>query len=356
MTLPPPGRPGPTAETGLSLVDVLAGIAIALIAIVVVHRAFVAIGELRRDASALADAEQTASFAVSMLATAAGNAGAGIGTAARFLDSCPASADIATTQRPIPAMVIDGGGADRPDALVVRQAFQSRLGAPAAFAVAAAAGTSFRVQSPDGFAVGDRIVAISRTGVCAPAEVTGVTAAAPGITAVAHTTVDTDLPVTSLLLNLGTASRASTLRFDLASGVLRSTDVLNGDAPVPLVSNIVNLKLRYGVDRNGDGALDDWVAATAAEGLDAIALLSAPRVVLDRIVALRIGVIARSEEFDRTATSDYHWVLFDCELPDSSACPGRLTGTIAASAAGGFRYRSGETIVPLRNSLWNRGT
>jgi hypothetical protein len=138
--------------------------------------------------------------------------------------------------------------------------------------------------------------------------------------------------------------------------VLRSTDVLNGDAPVPLVSNIVNLKLRYGVDRNGDGALDDWVAATAAEGLDAIALLSAPRVVLDRIVALRIGVIARSEEFDRMATSDYHWVLFDCELADKTACPGRLEGTIATSAAGGFRYRSSETIVPLRNSLWNRGT
>lgn len=356
MTGPLPRRSGAARASGLTLVDVLVGIAIALIAIVVVHRAFVAIGELRRSASARADAEQTAGFVTSMLATAAGNAGAGIGTAARFLDSCPPSADIATTQRPIPAMVIEGGRADRPDALVVRQVLQSRLAAPAALAGAAAAGASFRVQSPDGFAVGDRIVAISRTGVCATAEVTGVVAAAPGITEIAHTAVDVDLPVTSLLLNLGTASRASTLRFEVASGVLRSTDVLNGDAPVPLVSNIVDLKLRYGVDRNGDGTLDDWVAATAAEGLDAISLLSAPRAVLDRIVALRIGVIARSEEFDRMATGDYHWVLFDCELPDRTACPGRLEGTIAGSAAGGFRYRSDETIVPLRNSLWNRGT
>jgi type IV pilus assembly protein PilW len=356
MTLRSSGLPGSARETGLTLVDVLTGIAIALIAIVVVHRAFVAIGELRRNASALADAEQAASFAASMLATAAGNAGAGIGAAARFLDSCPASADITTTQRPIPAMVIDGGNANRPDALVVRQVQQARLGAPAAFAVAAGAGASFRIQSPDGFAIGDRVVAISRTGLCAMAEVTGVSTAAPGITDIAHTAVDVDLPVTSLLLNLGAASRASTLRFDVASGVLRSTDVLNGDAPVPLVSNIVNLKLQYGVDRNGDGILDDWVAATAAEGLDAASLLSAPRVVLDRIVALRIGVIARSEEFDRTATGSYRWVLFDCELPDSTACPGRLEGTTAASAAGGFRYGSHEIVVPLRNSLWNRGT
>ncbi|MGE5087538.1 MAG: PilW family protein [Candidatus Levyibacteriota bacterium] len=356
MTRPLPRRSDVTRATGLTLVDVLVGIAISVIAIAVVHRAFVAIGELRRSASARADAEQTASFVASMLATAAGSAGAGISAAARHLDSCPVSTDIATTQRPIAAMVIDGGGADRPDVLFVRQVQQSRLAAPAAFAAAAPAGTSFRVQSPDGFAVGDRVVAISRTGVCTATEVTGVTTSAPGITDIAHTAVAVDLPVTSLLLNLGAASRASTLRFDVASGVLRSTDVLNGDAPVPLASNVVNLKIQYGVDRDGDGVLDDWATATAAEGLDGASLLAAPRAMLDRIVALRIGVIARSEDPDRTATDDDRWVLFDCEPPGGSACPGRLEGTIAASAAGGFRHRSREIIVPLRNALWNRGT
>ena len=47
-------------------------------------------------------------------------------------------------------------------------------------------------------------------------------------------------------------------------------------------------------------------------------------------------------------------MLFDCELADKSACPGRLEGTFAAAANGGYRYRVIETVVPLRNSLWNR--
>ncbi len=340
--------------TGLTLVDVLVGITVASISIIVVHQAFVAFGQLRRSASAAADAEQTASFAVAMLATAVGNAGAGIAAAARWLDACPASADIAATQRPIVAMIVDGGGVDRPDSLVVRQAYQPRIGLPAAFAAAAPAGSAFRVQSPDGFAVGDRVVAISRTGICAAAEITVVDIPTAGISEIAHTAVDVDLPVTSLLLNLGPAHRASTLRFDVASGALRSTDVVNADAPAPLVSNIVNVKFQYGADRDGDGVLDAWVGAAAADGIDPASLLSAPRAVLDRIVALRIGIVSRSEEFDPQATGGHRWVLFDCELPDRSACPGRLEGTIGASAAGGFRYRSHEIVVPLRNTLWNR--
>ena len=354
MSLQSAGRNRHDRQTGLTLVDVLVGVTIGLISMVVVHQAFVAFGQLRRTASAAADAEQTASFAVAMLATAVGNAGAGIAAAARWLDPCPPSPDIAATQRPIVAMAIDGGAGDRPDSLVVRQAYQPRLALPAAFATAAPAGSAFRVQSPDGFAVGDRVVAISRSGICAAAEVTAVATDAAGISEIAHTPVEVDLPVTSLLLNLGAANRASTLRFDVASGVLRSTDVVNADAPVPLVSNVVNVKFQYGIDRDGDGVLDDWVGAVAAAGLDATSLLSAPRAVLDRLVALRIGVVSRSEDLDPQATGSHRWVLFDCELPDRSACPGRLEGTIGASAAGGFRYRSHEVVVPLRNTLWNR--
>ena len=48
-------------------------------------------------------------------------------------------------------------------------------------------------------------------------------------------------------------------------------------------------------------------------------------------------------------------MLFDCELDDKSLCPGRLTGAIAATANGAYRYRVLETIVPLRNVIWNAG-
>lgn len=341
-------------ERGVTLVDVLIGLAIALLTMIVVYQSFVVIQSIRRSTGAAADAQGSAMFAVFAVASQAANAGAGLASAAQWLDTCPATADIATTLRPISVLITDGGADDRPDALVIRQSFAPRIAAPAAFAAPAIANSNFRVESSDGFSVGNRIIAISRTGSCATATVTAVASASPGVVEIAHSPVSMDLPATSLLLDVGPAQRAATARYDLVSGTLRSTDVTNGDAPNPLVSNLVNLKFQYGIDSDGDGALDTWVSARAGGDWTPGALLGAPRSTLDRIRAIRIGVIARTEETDRAQTSSHHWVLFDCDADDKSACPGRLEGTIAGSASGGYRYRALETVVPLRNVIWNR--
>ena len=341
-------------QRGVTLVDVLVGLVVALFTMVVVYQTFVVVQTIRRNVAAAADAHGSGEFALSTLAIHAQNAGAGIAYAARWLDSCPVTADIASTLRPIDVLIEDSGRVDRPDSLVIRQSFASG-GIPVRFVAPASAGTFFRVEAVDGFSAGDRIVAISRTGVCAMADVTGIVPAGGGVLDITHSAVATDLPVTSLLLNLGPATRASTARFDVVAGTLRSTDLGNGDAPNPLVSNIANLKFQYGIDTDADGAIDTWVTAGAGGGWSANDVLAAPRATLERIQALRIGVIARSEQIDSTRTRSYHWVLFDCELADKRACPGRLEGTIAASAAGAYRYRALEAVVPLRNGVWNRG-
>jgi type IV pilus assembly protein PilW len=343
-------------QAGVTLVDVMVGLVIALLTIVVVYEAFVVTQAVRRNAGAAADMQANGAFALSTLATQAANAGAGIASAARWLDGCPAVADIATTLRPIDVLITDGGAPDRPDSLVVRQSLAHTSAAPAPFVAAASAGSDFHVGAVDGFAAGDRVIAISRTGHCASAIITAVSNGAAGVLDIAHTPVIVDLPVTSLLLNLGEAPRASTLRFDLASGSLRSTDVSNGDAPNPLVSNLANLKFQYGIDSDGDGVLDTWVTASDTGSWSPATLLAAPRSTLERIKALRIGLIARTERTERTRTGAFHWVLFDCEHEDKSACAGRLEGTFAGSPSGGYRYRVYETVVPLRNTTWNRAT
>lgn len=341
---------------GVALVDVLVGLALAMVAMVIVYRAFVAIEAVRTNAAATSDAQNAGAFALFALALQIGNAGAGIAAAARWLDTCPPTTDVATVLRPINALISDSGRADQPDSLIVREARAPRIAAPAAFATAAPAGANFHVESPDGVAAGDRVIAISRAGECAMAQVTGVGAPVAGVVEITHSPVAVDLPATSLLLNLGPAAFASTARYDVVSGALRSTDVANGDAPNPLVSNIVNLKFQYGLDSDGDGTLDTWVAAGTTGVWSPASLLAAPRATLDRIKAVRIGVITRSERPDRTLVRAFHWVLFDCELSVKSACPGRLEGTIPGVATGGYRYRAYETVVPLRNVLWNRGT
>ena len=346
-------RSKPGASGGASLIDVLAGLAIGLVVLVIVHQTFVAFESVRRNAQGAADAQSSGMFALATLASHIGNAGFGIAAAANALESCPA-ADIATTLRPIAVLITDGGSPDRPDSIVVRQSLSASPAMPAAFAIAAPAGSSFRVESPDAFQAGDRIAATSRAGACATAQVTSVAGPVAGVVDIAHSAVAADFPLGSVLLNLGPAGLAVATRYDVVSNALRSADISNGDAPVPLASNLVNLKLQYGVDSDGDGTLDTWASAVTGGTWSPATLLGAPRSTLARIKAVRIGIVVRSAEPDRALTGAHHWVLFDCDAADKSACPGRLEGTIPGSPAGGYRYRSYEAIVPLRNVIWNR--
>jgi len=336
---------------GVTLVDIVVALVVASLTIIVVAQAFVVIQTIRRSVAGAADAHAASALALRTLAIAAANAGAGITQVADAFDSCPVAADAATTLRPLAVLITDGGRADRPDSLIVRQSLAPSTVA-ARLLSAAPAGSSWTIEAVDGFNVDDRVIATSRDGRCAMTDVTGIASGASGAITLAHAAVDTDLPVTSLLLSLGPHARASTSRYDLVAGTLRSTDIGNGDAPNPLVSNIVNVKFQYGIDSDGDGALDTW--APAAGAWSAANVAAAPWATLARIKALRIGVIARTERVDRTQTHDVHWVLFDCELADKSACPGRLEGTFPPAADGGYRYRVIETVVPLRNALWNR--
>ena len=340
---------------GVTLVDVLVALAVAMLTMVLVYATFALVQSARRSAASGGDLQANGAFALSAISIHVANAGAGFASVSRWLDTCPVDGDIATTLRPVNVLITDGGAPDRPDSLVVRQSLARTGGVIAAFVAEAPPGSAFRIAAVDGYAPGDRVAAISRTGECASATVTTVATSAPGILDIAHSPLGVTLPVTSVLLNLGAATRATVMRLDVAGGSLRSTDVSNGDAPNPVVANVVNVKFQYGIDSDGDGALDTWVPAAEGSPWSPAALLIAPRQVLDRIQAVRIGVIVRSERTERTQTRAFHWVLFDCENEDKSTCPGRLEATIAASPGGGYRYRVYETIVPLRNARWNRG-
>ena len=342
-------------EQGVTLVDVMVALAVAMLTMVLVYATFALAQSARRSAASAADLQANGAFALSTLSIHAANAGAGLASATRWLDSCAAGTDVATTLRPINLLITDGGAPDRPDSLVVRQSLARTAGVIAAFVAEAPSDAPFRIAAVEGYAPGDRVIAISRTGQCASATVTTVATSTPGVLDIAHSPIGIALPVTSVLLNLGPATRAAAMRLDVGGGSLRSTDLTNGDAPNPLVANLVNVKFQYGIDSDGDGAVDTWVAATEGGPWSSAALMTAPRDALERIQAIRIGVIIRSERVESAQTRAFHWVLFDCELDDKTACPGRIEGTIAAAPGGGYRHRAYETVVPLRNTRWNRG-
>ena len=218
----------PLRARGASLIDVLVGLALGLFCIVIMYQAFVALDTARRNATAAADAQSGGTYALHALAVHLGNAGAGVALMTPMLDTCPDTADPATTLRPIPVVVIDGGAPDRPDSIVVRQSL-AIFAAPAALANATPAGAPLRVESVGGFTAGDRIVAISRTGTCVTADVTAVGTAAGGVTELTTSPIAVDLPASTVVVNLGRAGESAVTRYDVAAGNLRSTDVGNGD-------------------------------------------------------------------------------------------------------------------------------
>ena len=139
------------------------------------------------------------------------------------------------------------------------------------------------------------------------------------------------------------------MRYDVVDGTLRSLDLLTPDAaPNPLASNVVTLKAQYGIDLDNDGFLDTWVAADRPPWT-AASVLAAPAATLLGIKAVRIGLIVKSDAYDREQTRRFNWVLFDCGDADKARCAGRLEGSLPAR----WRYRTYEISVPLRNSIGN---
>lgn len=355
---------------GISLVELMVGLVIGMIATAIIFQTFSVAESYKRNTTSAGDAQQNGLFSTFTLALELANAGNGFASAAQILANCPAVNDVATTWRPVPVVIEPGATADTPDAFTVFYSVSPTLVYPAPITLNVPKGaTSIEVQSPNGFKVNDLAVAISPAKLCEPVTISAVGAlsAAGGkrtltVAAGTQNAYPACVPPNCLggLLPLGPAGTVQRVRYDVVNGVLRSQDLMDPNAqPVPLASNIVNMKVEYGVDTDANGVLDTWVDAASA-GFKPQDLLTGTIQQVNRVKAVRIGFIVRGAQYERALATavppngDFDWVLFDCDTHDNT-CPGRLTGTIAADAnGGGYRYRVYETVVPLRNHLWNK--
>jgi type IV pilus assembly protein PilW len=356
---------------GFGLVEIMVGLLIGLIAILVIYQVYTVAEGFKRNTTAVGEAQQTGLFSIFMLGMEAGNAAAGMSDAATDLGACADPGSFAASFRPIPVLITDGGGNSNPDSFAVNYSMSSTLTTSATFAADAAPNTDYVVQSPGGFHNGDMIVAVAQPSVPNTAcESSVIAAPVPtpdfnGFVTLTHSgTAANMFASASRLINMGPCSKAQKVQYSLNNGILYQAPLLDGNCkpianPVgnPLASNIVNMKVEYGVANIGDplAVVSKWVQADAGNGWDPATVLPAPINQVNLIKAIRIGFIVRSEQFDQTL-GNYDWVLFDCSDPNKANCTGRLTGTIAASVAppGNWRYRTYETIIPLRNVIWNK--
>ena len=191
------------------------------------------------------------------------------------------------------------------------------------------------------------------------------------------------------LLNLGPQGLATRIKYDVdtPNAVLRTTDLLTTNALVlnPIAQNVVLMKAQYGIDTNADGIVDCWTPADASTCGDfspaAVITFTLPQ--LNRILAVRIGVVIRSDEPDlRILTDPFNAdlqaeasallastprpavVLFNCSANSNAVCQNRVVVPAAAGVPIGspncapavicnyWRYRTYESVIPLRNAIY----
>jgi type IV pilus assembly protein PilW len=378
-------------QRGFGLIEIMVGVVIGLIAVLVIYQVYAVAEGFKRNTTAAGEAQQNGLFSAFVLGMEIGNGGAGMAAAAQDLASCPDPGGampqrFAQSFRPIPVLITDGGASATSDSFVVNYSMATTLANSALFTGNAAPGATFPVQSPGGFHVDDLVVGVSAPTApgspCASSRVTAVTVPdANGIVTITQTPLfpagGIDFFGSSVLLNMGPCNRAQKIQYSVNNGVLYSTPLLDtsgancGNLANPLVgnplaSNILVMKVEYGIDSDLDPKrlLDTWVQANAAPW-DPATLLPAAITTINQIKAVRIGIIVQSDQFDKNlagftggdyVNGDYNWVLFDCADANKANCPGRLTGSVPAtvSPAGNWRFRKYETVIPLRNEIWNR--
>jgi type IV pilus assembly protein PilW len=402
--------------------EILVGLVIGFIAVLVIYQVYTVSEGYKRNTTALGEAQQTGLYSTFVVGLDLANAGAGMVVESPNLASCidPGGAmpmRYGKFYRPLPVVVADSGDPNIPDTFVLAYSSATTLNSAAPFTAAAAAGNPFQIQSPGGFHANDLVVAISTPGSpqgVAPCPTSKITAVAltndnVGDVIITQTPVDPpggiDLTDAALLLNLGPCNRVQKVMYALkqpppvdnnpvnwnnlpncnsgspcslyAKPLLDTSAGANCGKPVdlaanPIATNVVNMKVQYGISAPGDpkGTLNTWVPAKATPNngdwtwttmMDNAMLVTQ----INQIRAVRIGIIVQSEQFDKTINSTYtagnylngayNWVLFDCADVVKANCPGRLTGSIPLQTVpleGNWRFRTYETVIPLRSAIW----
>ena len=100
------------------------------------------------------------------------------------------------------------------------------------------------------------------------------------------------------------------------------------------------MKLLYGID-NGAGGVN-WLPATGQ--WSAANVMAANNSQLSKIRAVRIGFVVQGEQFSKEKFAD------DLITPPTWT---RFGSTYTGALTKGFRYRTYETAIPLRNPVWN---
>lgn len=374
--------------SGFSLVEIMVGMTIGMLGIIVMLQVFALAEGQKRTTTGGADAQDNAAIALYGLQSDIRQSGWGlselkvIGCDVVLPTTRSVNAPPAVTMSPFAPVTINHplipAGDTNTDTLLTVTG--NTNGSPQGDGLISPNNTAniYPVQTPTSFNVNDWVVAIGPTRPAQPLscgttqsllldQVVCVGAACAGGNA-ANVVVTTGMPATTLtagspastVFNLGQAPRI--LAYAVRSGNLTQCDYMANDCAnpantsntaiwVPIASNVVSLRAEYGVDTTNlvtlvmDGIVDTYNQTTPALQTAAPAA-GTPTTACGwaRISTLRLVLVARNSQFEKdpVTTAAPTWM-------GSATTPIILT---ASTTWQNYRYKTFETVVPIRNVAW----
>ena len=360
-----------TRIDGFSLTEIMVGIAIAMIAAVVIMQVFALFEGQKRAATSGSDALINGGIAIYTMERDARMAGYGLGALSAL--GCKVNSSYNGTVQSFtlaPLTITDGAGGS-PD--TIRVLSSSKIGWSVLARITTdhpPQATNMFVNTTQGIAVNDMLIAYQSGKDCTLLQATGIP---NGNVQIHHQNTSPWNPpggqnifpqpdgytTGAILFNLGSLID-HTYSLDAKGNLLLSAlqTVDNTTQQQTIASNIVNLQAQYGFDtRPGtqtDGRVDTWSDAMIDADGSGVAGDSGD---IRRIYAIRMALVARSGTREKLKADG------TCAVPPTTDAnrPKWAAGTIdvsknpdgsAVNDWNCYRYKVFETVVPLRNVLW----
>lgn len=363
-----------TPQAGFTLVEIMVGLVIGMLATVIIMQVLSVFEAQKRTTTGSADAQTNGNIALYDIQRDLQQAGYALfpygqaGTPDSPLECSSAGMTYGTTgiTSIAPVTIVDGG-AQGSDSITIR--YGNSLGGGVPTLITAAPTPSLTVAAPaqdvpvtsSQLCNANDIALIINGNKCSITKVP-----ASGVPNATTVTIENATPIANnaavVNATLACLGNWNTVTYAVNNGNLER----NG---VPILPGIVNLQAQYGISLAGVASssanfnhIDQWVDATGGTWA---APSDADR---NRIKAVRIAVIARNAKMDPAAgttacssrttaspTGLCAWDATSANPPTASPAPAVDLSASDPNWAN-YRYRVFDTIVPLRNVIWSRGT
>jgi type IV pilus assembly protein PilW len=350
------------SERGAGLVEVMVSLVIGMLMVLVIYQVFSINEAQKRTITSGNDAQANASYGLFLLSQDISVAGNAIAKSAASLELC-------APLRPIPVLINDGGDPAAPDTVTVFYGGSATLSSPVLLLNSPSGTNPYIVTAPVGFSAGDVIAAVQGA-TCTLSKINAGGVAVNPVSGQA-TLTRTALPGSSdqsytatsaSVVNLGPATSLGRVVYsvdtdcpsDATKCALRTQNLISttgaANPVVPVIGDVVNLKAQYGLDTDDDGIVDTWQPATGAVW-SAASLPAQPLATWQQIRAVRIAIMTRSTQYERDIVTPSPLTMFggaDAIADGATAITMPLT-----SDQQHYRYKVLETVIPLRNAMWN---